>query len=330
MDDQRTFSGANAAGGPRSGALFVDFENVFYALVSDPINLLRESALSATMDALGALRRQLRSQNLALVVERSYADWERLPSTAQRQLQIAGILPRFVDARLDKNSADIELSLDVLYHLLTRPELGTIVLVGGDRDYLPILRRLKEQHRGICVVSLKASLAGDVREFVSNYAEASIIELDGLVDLAQYPRTQPRVVVPVAAPPTPASSQVPPPPTSSPQVMPAPASQVVRPKPREYLPNDQSYEWHERYLQAMLRFMRERRFREVHLGPLIRWLQAEKVFELVSGDQVRRVFDDLVALDAVRVEERDTGQGFPFTVAAINYNHPLVHKVNDA
>ena len=45
---------------------------------------------------------------------------------------------------------------------------------------------------------------------------------------------------------------------------------------------------------------------------------------------MRRVFDDLVALDAVRVEERDTGQGFPFTVAAINYNHPLVHKVNDA
>jgi hypothetical protein len=306
----------------------VDFENVFYALVSEPVSLLRESALSATMDALGALRRQLRDQDLALVVERSYADWERLPSTAQRQLQIAGILPRFVDARVDKNSADIELSLDILYHLLTRQELGTIVLVGGDRDYLPILRRLKEQHRGICVCSLKASLAGDVRAFVGNYAEASIIELDGLVDLTQYPRTQPRVVVPVA--PTPAFNQGPPAPTSSPQVVQPPTPQVVRPKPREYRPNDDNYEWHERYLQSMLRFIREHRYREIHLGPFIRWLQAERVFELVSGDQVRRVFDDLVALDAVRVEERDTGQGYPFTVVTLNYNHPLVHKVNEA
>ncbi len=79
----------------------------------------------------------------------------------------------------------------------------------------------------------------------------------------------------------------------------------------------------------MMRFMRERHFREIHLGPFIRWLQAERIFELVSGDQLRRVFDELVALDAVRVEERDTMQGYPFSVATLNYDHPLVHKVND-
>ncbi len=178
--------------GPGPGALFVDFENVFYALINEPFSLLREGALSATMEALSQLRRQLREKRYALVVERSYADWEKMPATAQRQLQISGVLPRFVDARVDKNTADIELSLDILHNLLTRPELHYIALVGGDRDYLPILRRLKEHHRNICVCSFKASLAGDVREFVSNYAEASIIELDGLVDLSQYPRVQPR------------------------------------------------------------------------------------------------------------------------------------------
>jgi hypothetical protein len=29
-------------------------------------------------------------------------------------------------------------------------------------------------------------------------------------------------------------------------------------------------------------------------------------------------------MDAVRVEERSTGRGFAFSVASLNYNHPLV------
>jgi hypothetical protein len=163
---------------------------------------------------------------------------------------------------------------------------------------------------------------------VSNYAESSIIELDGLVDLSQYPRIQPRKEPPPIAAPSPVQAAAPPP--SGPQLAAAPpAVNIVRPKPKEYRPTDENYEWHERYLQSMMRFMREKRYREIHLGPFIRWLQAERVFELVSGEQQRRVFNELLALDAVRLEERDTGQGYPFSVATLNYNHPMVRKVTE-
>ena len=107
--------------------------------------------------------------------------------------------------------------------------------------------------------------------------------------------------------------------------MPGPV-RVVAPK-KEYIPNDENYEWHERYVSSMLRFMREKRFREIHLGPFIRWLQAERIFELISGNEQRRIFDELQALDAVRVEERPGGD-YPFSVATLNYNHPLVQKMN--
>jgi hypothetical protein len=72
------------------------------------------------MDAIAELRSRLRDDGTALVLERSYADWEQLPATAQRQLQITGVLPRFTDSRPEKSTADIELSLDVLHAVLTR------------------------------------------------------------------------------------------------------------------------------------------------------------------------------------------------------------------
>ena len=284
-----------------TGALFVDFENVYYSLLNPPFRLKSEAALSMTMDVLSTLRQDLREQGYALLVERSYADWERMPFTTQRQLQILGILPRFADSRMDKNTADIELSLDVMQHVLTRPELVNVILVGGDRDYLPILRRLKEQHRGIIICTLKHTLSGDIREFAEHYAQAQIIELDKLVD-------------------------------------------VPEPAPRRYYEEDddeeemdwdefndnlQVGEWHERYLSSMLRFMTENNYKEIHLGPFFRWLQETRVFELVSVPQQRKVFEQLKRIGAVLIEERDTGQGYSFSVAVLNWEHELVEKIND-
>jgi hypothetical protein len=286
--------------------LFVDFENVFFALLNGVYLLKRERALSVSMDGLSELRRRLRLDGIGLVLERCYADWEQLPAPAQRQLQIAGILPRFTDSRPDKSTADIELSLDILNAVLTRQELDHVILVGGDRDYLPILRRLKEADRGITVCSLRHCLSGDVREFVDNSPKARILELDSIMGVAP----------PV---PTPAETAETTKPLSSSPRQSAPLSR------RDIEPN----EWHERYLTSMLRFIRERNFREIHLGPFIRWLQAEKVFELVSGNEQRKILDELQAMGAVRVEERDTGQGYSFSSACLNWNDPLVRRLND-
>ena len=145
---------------------------------------------------------------------------------------------------------------------------------------------------------------GDVREFVSNYAAATIEELDALIDFSKYETAEVRA----AGPPPPS-----PPPVRSPPAIRA-----------DIEPN----EWHERYLRALMDFMHENRFKEVHLGPFIRWLQVQKTFELVSGNQQRRIFDELQAMGAVTVEERETGQGYPFSVAHLNWNDGLVQRLN--
>lgn len=294
----------------RTGALFVDFENVFFALLNGNYQLSRDAALSATLEAISGVRDHLRNGSTALVVERSYADWEQIPATAQRQLQIAGVLPRFTDSRRDKNTADIELSLDVLQQVLVRDDLHHVAIIGGDRDYLPVLRRLKEQHRQITVCSLIDCLSGDVREFLGNYPQAAIVELDALIEVEA---RRPQEVVRSSAPPT----------SNTPAVETAPPTKAP-PVPSEVEPHD----WHERYVEAMLRFIKERRVKEVHLGPFFRWLQTDGAFDLVSVKEQRRTFDEVVEMGAVEIEERDTGQGYHFSVAHLNWNNDLVRQAS--
>jgi len=270
----------------RHAALFLDFENVFYTLINDPLRRFNnDAALSATMDVLNRLREQMRDDGYVLIVERSYADWERMPINAQRQLQVAGVLPRFADSRADKNTADIELSLDILECILSREALSHIVLIGGDRDYLPILRRVKEQRRSIQICSLRRALSGDVRAFASNYAQTQIIELDELIE---WPEAPPEFVVEEGDDP-----------------------EAFREETARL------------YLQQMLRFMAAKSFSEIHLGPFFRWLQDERVFEHLSVAEQRKTFDHLKSVGAVSVLERDTGQGYTFSIAHVNTEHAL-------
>lgn len=309
------------------GGLFVDFENVFYVLTNEPYHLLYGEALSATIDLISELRHKLFNDGFTLIVERCYADWEKIPHEAQRQLQISGVLPRFVDSRTGKSSADIELSLDLLQQLLTRGEIEYFVLVGGDRDYLPVLRRIKEQHRAIRVCAFKTSLSGDVRDFVNNYRHADIIELDELIDPAQY-KEKAVIVAPPAARPQPAAPGQAVPTQARPAAY-APARPAAREYAAESFDADADYEREERYLKEMFRFMEDKKYNEVHLGPFFRWLRDNKAFEYLSTQEQRKVFDRLCRLGVLRVEERDSGSGFTWSAVVINYNHPLTQRVTE-
>lgn len=301
----------------KAAALFVDFENLYYGLVSRPFKMSGDDALSTCMDVLNELRRSTREQGEALVVERCYADWERLPASAQRQLQISGVLPRYVDGRTAKSSAGIEMSLDVLQVVLTRPELTHVILVGGDRDYLPVLRRLKEHHRSILIGSLKQALSGDVREFASNYSLAEVVELNKWVEGEEEPPAQKVMKTPPQGTEKPKKEY-------EPQTTPPKNGYF---KKRKEL-NIQVVEWHERYLRVMMRFLADHGYSEIHLSPFFRWLNDQDDFRMVSTRDQRKVLDDLKTLGAVLVEDREGYQGYTFGVATLDWNHPLVQKVN--
>lgn len=170
----------------RYSGVFVDFENLYYTLLElhdrDP-----ERALADAMDILTGLRSRLREEHgCEMAIGRSYGDFDRLEGDAQGHLQLLGFEPRFMLATPHKGSSDLLLSIDAVEMLLTRPQLETFVIVGGDRDYLPIVRRIREHMKRVLLVGFRRGTSGDLRQVVG---EENFIPADTL--LSGRPRPAP-------------------------------------------------------------------------------------------------------------------------------------------
>ena len=126
-------------------AVFVDYENLFSHLYSRtgprarPDELIRE--------LLDELRRYLldetRTQTALITAYADFSDMHGNGQYIQRGLYLHGIEPRFVPASLQRNAAEIQLCVDAVEVLYNRQDIRNIVIVTGDRPYLPLVQQLK-------------------------------------------------------------------------------------------------------------------------------------------------------------------------------------------
>jgi len=150
-----------AAAASPYAAVFIDFENVYYFLKNhylDPQDP-HDYALDLVRALRDALKRELGLDSLVLY---AYADFDKLPSGPQGPLYLMGVDTRNVLGTDHKNAADMQLCIDALEVLYTRPDIGTFVLVAGDRDYIPVLQHLRRQARQVKVVGFRESVSGDL------------------------------------------------------------------------------------------------------------------------------------------------------------------------
>ena len=150
-----------AAAASPYAAVFIDFENVYYFLKNHYID--PQDPHDYALDLVRALRDTLkREQGLDSLVLYAYADFDKLPSGPQGPLYLMGVDTRNVLGTDHKNAADMQLCIDALEVLYTRPDIGTFVLVAGDRDYIPVLQHLRRQARQVKVVGFRESVSGDL------------------------------------------------------------------------------------------------------------------------------------------------------------------------
>ena len=141
-------------------AVFIDFENVYYFLKNhfqDPPDLN-----DYVLDIVRTLREQLSERGLDCLISYAYADFERLATAPQGALYLMGVSTRNVLGTDHKNAADMQLCIDALEVMYTRPDIGTFVLVAGDRDYIPVLQHLRRQARQVLVAGFRESVSGDL------------------------------------------------------------------------------------------------------------------------------------------------------------------------
>jgi hypothetical protein len=141
-------------------ALYWDFENLHAALVEQqagegayakPDARFRVQEPLVDVPAIVALAAGLGP----LAINRAYANWQYLGRYRDALLQgVIDLVQMFPPGASAKNGADIRLCLDAMDDTARFAHVGTVVVVGGDSDFMPLARRLKAA--GIALVGVGA------------------------------------------------------------------------------------------------------------------------------------------------------------------------------
>ena len=348
-------TGTPAAASPYA-AVFIDFENVYYFLKNHYLD--PQDPHDYALDLVRALRDTLKRElGLDSLVLYAYADFDRLPTGPQGPLYLMGVDTRNVLGTDHKNAADMQLCIDALEVLYTRPDIGTFVLVAGDRDYIPVLQHLRRQARQVKVVGFRESVSGDLLLMLGqeHFLDArQLLPAERLLALedhraarqqqaeeARRLREQGTLGVPTAAarqvaeaavgtPAGPVAAALTPPPA---RPAPKPLSmmdQLLQEPPPTFLPTRRVTRPDERrclefLLEQVQKFGNQNATPEIWVSPFLRRL-TDVLPELPDWER-RQLLTHLRDAGAVRIEKRE-GEPHPFSVIIVNYQHPDVWELN--
>ncbi|GAB2846838.1 NYN domain-containing protein [Hymenobacter ruber] len=340
-------------------AVFIDFENVYYFLKNhfhDPPDLN-----DICLDIVRTLREQLSDKGLDSLISYAYADFERLATAPQGALYLMGVSTRNVLGTDHKNAADMQLCIDALEVMYTRPDIGTFVLVAGDRDYIPVLQHLRRQARQVLVAGFRESVSGDL---LQNIGSAQFIDARDLLSIERVEQLEKRRAdrqrsieesrrlreqglagVPSAAALAARADSGGDAAVPLPKVVPVPSASAPRPivpaAPRPFVSRDDVPEFapvrrlttdmERRTLAFMLaefqklEAKQQRRVTELWLGPFMRLLTDElpELPDYERRDQLNKLRD----AGTIRIEKRE-GEPHPFSVIVVNYSHPDVQELH--
>ena len=146
-------------------ALLIDFDNI-YASLTNQYGYSSPEAKEKTIKVIGNTLTHLNyNLHFTTIIRQAIADWS-MYSEIPNELYTMGVKVSHVKAIHGKNSADIELSLNLLEIMLTRPEIDVLIVLAGDRDYLPVAQRVQERAKQIVFYSYGKCLSGDIKILV--------------------------------------------------------------------------------------------------------------------------------------------------------------------
>lgn len=136
-------------------AVFIDAENVTNWIKNDGVTLLIEE------------RKQLGQ----IIIRRAYGVWSR-PQLAMHQASInqnGFELIHCYHPVTGKNTADIQMTVDVIECAWQLPNINCFVLVTGDSDFSPVFRRLREMDKEVIGVGRHSTLSECVKTSCSRF-----------------------------------------------------------------------------------------------------------------------------------------------------------------
>ncbi len=168
-------------GNPELAAVFVDFENISIALINQ-FGARTDKAQEQAANIIHALIEEFGKTNL-VAIRQAFADWSQYPDVLQ-DLYVMGVQTENVKSLAHKNSADIELSLSAQETMLTRSDVSKIIIIAGDRDYMPLATRMLRKGKDFLFVGFEECFSGDLRQLVGESHYAYVTEKGQLITMS--------------------------------------------------------------------------------------------------------------------------------------------------
>ena len=128
-------------------AIFCDFENIALG-----VRDFSDERFNMKL----VLERLLLKGNI--VVKKAYSDWDRYQSFKASMHEAAFELIEIPHVRQSgKNSADIRMVVDALDLCYTKSHVNTFVILSGDSDFSPLVRKLRENAKTVIGIGVKNS-----------------------------------------------------------------------------------------------------------------------------------------------------------------------------
>jgi uncharacterized LabA/DUF88 family protein len=146
----------------RSVALYWDFENLHASLCEekDPGSYSRPDNRFKVQEPLVDVQAvvELAASFGPIAINRAYCNWQYFGRYRDALLQNAvELLQLFPPGGAAKNGADIKLCLDATEDIARFAHIGTVVIVGGDSDFMPVSQKIKAAGRTLIGVGTRKS-----------------------------------------------------------------------------------------------------------------------------------------------------------------------------
>jgi hypothetical protein len=230
-----------------------------------------------------------------IIYGRAYGPFDVLHGTEDADvpatLHRLGVEPVYVPSAMQGNTSEIRLTIEVTHFLAERPDVQTVVLVTGDRPYLPLVRTIRERGARALVAAVNPPQDEAYAENDLYLDARNLLSRDSREDLlANAPKEKQ-------------------------------GHKTTNSFPQRYERLDDSV------ARRTIEITEEHfgQYEEVYLTPLLR-----KLSDLLGSEHdPKALVSTLEAAGAVRLEKRD-GYPYDYTVLIVNDDHPDVQEVRDA
>jgi len=132
-------------------AVFIDFENLYYSSLNN---------YGEAPDLM--IIRNLCEKKGGIASIQAFGDWVRFNDQING-LQTSGIQPVFTPlSRSEKSSADTFICVSAMKLFMQNENINTLILVSGDRDFIPLLNELRSLGKHTFLMGVKGSISRDL------------------------------------------------------------------------------------------------------------------------------------------------------------------------